>query len=477
MTSQFSRPMPASHRSPAGRRPLATVLAAPAVSALLCTATVMASPAGLPVASAQAEFTPTVAPGPEGARESDPAAPSSSIRKIAPNTDNCPQRLTPPEPVTTSERLAPGQVAPTALPPVEGLPCGVTAPPGFQVSPDVVAAAWMVSDIDTGEIIAMKDPHGRYRPASIIKVLLALVALEELDLKKVHVATAQDASIDGSAVGLGEDGRYTVEQLLQGLIMASGNDAAHALAQELGGDEAALRKVNALAAQLGTQSTRAASYSGLDAAGMSTSAADMSLIYRAAFKNPTFARLAATEKVDFPGYRDVPGYELWNDNGLFMNDEHGIGGKTGYTDDAHHTFVGALDRDGRRLQAVILDTTVEHGFRAWQQAQLLLHEAYRLPAGAHVASLADVARPTAAATSTAEASPTPSAGAAAGAASASAGAPQNPSNFTPALDDLPKSTAWVVVALVGLLAVLATFASLLLGRRSGRGRRAGRSRS
>src|SRR5690625_6801833 len=143
----------------------------------------------------------------------------------------------------------------------------------------------------------MKDPHGRYRPASILKVLLALAAIEELDLKKVVIGTDEDAAIDGSAVGLGPGGRYTVEQLLQGLLMASGNDAAHALAQQLGGDEETLTKINTLATDLGARSTFAASYSGLDAPGMSTSAADMALLYTEAFKNPTFARMVGTDKI------------------------------------------------------------------------------------------------------------------------------------------------------------------------------------
>ena len=102
---------------------------------------------------------------------------SSTIRTEAPDTDSCPHSLVPAEPVTTSERLAPGQETPTPLPAVEGAPCGVSVPRGFNVNKDVVASAWMVSDIDTGEIIAMKDPNGRYRPASIIKALLALVVI------------------------------------------------------------------------------------------------------------------------------------------------------------------------------------------------------------------------------------------------------------------------------------------------------------
>src|SRR5699024_3939192 len=109
------------------------------------------------------------------------------------------------------------------------------------------------------EIVAMKDPHGRYRPASILKVLLALESIEELDLKKQVIGTDEDAAIDGSAVGLGPGGRYTVEQLLQRLLMASGNDAAHDLAQQLGYYSETLTKCNPLAAVCGACSSFAAS--------------------------------------------------------------------------------------------------------------------------------------------------------------------------------------------------------------------------
>lgn len=260
----------------------------------------------------------------------------------------------------------------------------------------------------------------------------------------------EDASIEGSAVGIGPDGEYTVEQLLQGLLMASGNDAAHALAGQLGGDEEASKKVNALAKKLGTRSTRAASYSGLDSAGMSTSAEDISIIYRAAFRNKTFARIVDTEHVEFPGWGELPGYELWNDNGLFLNDPDGIGGKTGYTEDAHHTFVGALDRDGRRLQAVILDTTVEHGFRAWQQAQMLLDEAYKVKPGEGVGTLSDAAAPTSntsTATKTKEPAPTTS--------------PSASAHKKSALEGIEGWAGWAVAAIVALLVIVSAVFSLL----------------
>lgn len=353
-----------------------------------------------PLASAQQD--PGVLPPEAGFQvepgiPADPAAPEEetepTTREHAPVTDHCPNAVTPAEPTTTSEQLAPGAEAPEPLPVVDDENCGVSAPEGFEVPEELVASAWLVADIDTGEIVAQKDPHGRYRPASIIKALLALVAIEELDLQKKVTVSHESAAQEGSAVGLGEGGEYTVEQLLQGLLLASGNDAAHALAQELGGDAATLDKINTYAAELGTTDTRAATYSGLDAPGMSSSAFDLGLIYRAAFENPVFARMVNTEFVDFPGFDDHEGYQVWNDNGLFMNDPDGIGGKTGFTDDANHTFVGALDRDGRRLMAVLLDTTIDGG-RPWAQSQKLLHSAYELPESATVGALTPVAAAT-----------------------------------------------------------------------------------
>lgn len=389
---------------------------------------------------------------PAYAEESDETSSSLPTRTTAPDTDSCPHSLVPAEPSTTSEELAPGQATPTPLPPVDGAACGVTAPRGFKVNKDVVASAWMVSDLDSGEIIAMKDPNGRYRPASIIKALLALVVIEELPLDQRITATMEDASVEGSAVGIGPEGTYTVEQLLQGLLMASGNDAAHALATALGGDEDTLRKVNEKAREIGTRSTVAASYSGLDAAGMSTSAADISLIYREAFANDTFARIVDTEHVDFPGWGEMPGYELWNDNGLYLNDPDGIGGKTGYTEDAQHTFVGAIDRDGRRLQAVILDTTVDHGFRAWEQAQMLLDESYTVTPGHGVGQLEDFSAQAAEET-TVVPTPTPPTSTEAPATTQ----PRSSSSF----EDSQGWIGWMVAGLVALLVVVVATFSLL----------------
>lgn len=304
------------------------------------------------------------------ARAADPTP-----RSEAPNTDDCPNKTRPPKATTTSEVVAPGSTSPTPLPTVDNEfgSCGVTKAKGFSV-PEITASSWMVFNLDDGDVIATKDPHGRYRPASVIKVMLAMVALDELKLNGTYTAQTSDVAMEGSAVGLVPGVTYTNEQLLYGVLLASGNDASHAIAQQLGGDEQALKKVRELAKDWGMQDTYIADYTGLDKPGMSTSARDIAVAYYHAWQNRTFANMVNTDHVDFPAGNGAT-FEVWSDNGLLLNDEDGIGGKTGYTDDAHHTFVGAKKVDGARLAAVILDTTIDAG-RGWQQAQKLIDAGY-----------------------------------------------------------------------------------------------------
>ena len=130
--------------------------------------------------------------------------------------------------------------------------CGVITAPGTPPLPnDVSAEAWLVADLDTGDVIAAKDPHGRHRPASIIKVLVAMQAIKDLPIHKVVAGTAEDAAQEGTKVGVGENGLYSINDLLHGLLMYSGNDAAHALAAQLGGMDTTLGKLNDLADKLG----------------------------------------------------------------------------------------------------------------------------------------------------------------------------------------------------------------------------------
>lgn len=308
-------------------------------------------------------------------------------------TVGCPYQVSTPPAVDTSEVPQAGD-PPLPLPvpatPVGGEAlsgCGiVTAPDTPPVPTEVSAESWLVADMDTGAVIAARDPHGRHRPASVIKVLTAMASLNELDPNAVVVGTQDDANAEGTRVGVGPGGHFTVNQLLHGLLMGSGNDAAHALAMQLGGWDVALHKINTLAARLGGRDTRAATPSGLDGPGMSTSAYDIGLFYRYAWNNPAFANIVATRTFDFPGYGDTPGYELENDNQLLYNYPGALGGKTGYTDDAGQTFVGAATRDGRRLVAVLLRGT-RQPIPPWQQAAQLLDYGFAVPPGTRVGTL------------------------------------------------------------------------------------------
>ena len=308
-----------------------------------------------------------------------------------PNT--CPYKVSTPPAVDSSE-------VPTAGDPPQPLPvpasavggealsgCGVIVAAGTPPLPgDVSAEAWLVADLDTGDVIAARDPHGRHRPASIIKVLIAMQAINELPLNRVIEGTQSDANAEGTKVGVDVGGHYTVNDLLHGLLMHSGNDAAHALATALGGMDVAMQKINLLAGKLGARDTRVATPSGLDGPGMSTSAYDMGLFYRYAFANPTFTTIAGTRTYDFPGHGDAPGYELENDNQLLLNYPGALGGKTGYTDDAQQTFVGAANHDGRRLVSVLLRGTREP-IPPWQQAAHLLDYGYATAPGTKIGTL------------------------------------------------------------------------------------------
>lgn len=252
------------------------------------------------------------------------------------------------------------------------LPDGAPAPPG-----DLTAQAWLVADLDTGEVLAAQDPHGRQRPASLIKTLLALVVIDELSPGRIVVPTPVDADQECTCIGIVAGGQYTVDDLLHALLMRSGNDVAHALATALGGVDVAVDKMNALAARLGATDTHAATPSGLDGPGMMTSAYDMSLVFRYAMRQPRYAAAVGTREMRFPGGPGEPDFPVRNDNKLWDSYPGFLGGKTGFTDDARHTYAGAAERGGRRL-AVVMLRAEQRPVRVPEQAERLLDYGFAL---------------------------------------------------------------------------------------------------
>ncbi|OXM66871.1 D-alanyl-D-alanine carboxypeptidase family protein [Amycolatopsis vastitatis] len=308
-----------------------------------------------------------------------------ALAAAAPPQTACANRQAPPPPVDTSEKPAPGKPvpAPLAVPAVPaGGPrmaeCGLITPSGALNPPDGnTAVSWLVQDLDTGAVIAAKDPHARQRPASLIKNLLALVALDELRPEQVIVASQEDAEQECTCVGLVAGGRYTVDQLLHGLLMHSGNDAAHAVATALGGVDSAVAKMNATAAKIGALDTRTATPSGLDGPGMSTSAYDLSLIFHYAMKQPEFAKVVGTKNFELPPAGGKPGVPVLNDNKLLGVYPGFLGGKTGFTNDARHTYVGAAERKGKRL-AVVMVRAEQKPTKVVDQAAKLLDYGFAL---------------------------------------------------------------------------------------------------
>lgn len=297
----------------------------------------------------------------------------------------CENKVSPPPPVDTSEQVAPGEKPP---PPIE-VPespiggqrlgeCGLVLPPNAPVPPDGISAqSWLLADMDSGAVLAAVDPHGRQRPASVIKVLLAMVVAKELPPNATVAATAEDIAQECTCIGLRNGAEYTVEQMLQALVMASGNDVAHALARRLGGVPSAIRKMNALAAELGALDTRAVTPSGLDAPGTSTSAYDVALIYREAMKYPDFVKAVMTQRIDFPAANGNGTVPVVNDNRLLTSYQGALGGKSGFTDDAQHTYVGAAERKGKRLVVVLLRGQ-QQPIRMTDQAARLLDYGFAL---------------------------------------------------------------------------------------------------
>ena len=254
-------------------------------------------------------------------------------------------------------------------------------PVGSVPIPDGPAQTWLVADLDSGQVLAERDENVQHPPASTIKVLLALTALDELSLDSTVVADEADSHVECNCVGVKAGRTYTARQLLDALLLVSGNDAANTLAHMLGGQEAAVAKMDAKAASLGAVNTHASTPSGLDGPGGSgwSTAHDLAVIFRAAMANPVFAQITAEPSAMFPGPGDNGDHPISNQDELLQRYPGAIGGKTGFTDAARKTFVGAAARGGRRLVVAMMYGLVhEGGPTYWDQAGSLLDWGFAL---------------------------------------------------------------------------------------------------
>ncbi|RBY80102.1 D-alanyl-D-alanine carboxypeptidase [Blastococcus sp. TF02-09] len=258
-----------------------------------------------------------------------------------------------------------------------GLVVADDAPP---LPAGLAASGWLVADAGSGAVLAARDPHGRYYPASTLKTLTLLTLAHRLDPAQVVVGTPEDEQVEGSRVGLVAGGSYPVGFLFQALVLQSGNDAATALARAAGGTEAVVDAMTATAEALGAYDTVVGGPSGLDVAGQSSSPYDLALIFRALVADPVTAAVLTTPTAQVPEVPGrAPGFQIQNQNPL-AGYPGTLGGKTGFTDAARHAFVTAAERDGRRLVVSVLDTE-NQPLRAADQAALLLDWGFTVPPG------------------------------------------------------------------------------------------------
>ncbi|MFG3580328.1 D-alanyl-D-alanine carboxypeptidase family protein [Micromonospora chersina] len=315
-------------------------------------------------------------------------APARHLPAGAPPCPNVPAPATrPPQPPPAADpaaRAVGGAALATA---------GLALPPAAPAPPAVTATSWVVADLDTGAVLGGCGPHEYGVPASVQKLLLAATMLPRLDPAREVTVTAEDLAIEpgSSAVGLVAGGRYRIETIWLGLLLKSGNEAANALARLGGGPDGTaggIRAMNTEARRLGALQTHAVTPSGLDGPGQFTSAYDLALIARACFADPAFRRYAATRTAQVPAQPALraKAFAISNDNMLLDRYPGAIGGKTGFTDLARHTYVGAAERGGRRLVVTLLGAEVTTQ-RGWQQGAALLDWGFGLPRDATVGRL------------------------------------------------------------------------------------------
>lgn len=217
--------------------------------------------------------------------------------------------------------------------------------------PPVSSQAVLMYDVDADRVLMARNENLALPPASLTKLLTALLIFEQGNLD-APVQIQQADLIGGAAMGLQAGEILTVEQLLWGLLIPSGNDAAMALARHSAGTvDVFVQRMNIRAAELGLEQTHFANPHGLDAPEHTSSAADLLAIAKRDLEFPLFREIVATRSTT------VAGHLLNNTNRLLGNFPGADGIKTGTTDAAGQCLVASITQDGHRVIIVVLGST------------------------------------------------------------------------------------------------------------------------
>ena len=222
--------------------------------------------------------------------------------------------------------------------------------------PKVPATAYVIANATTGQVLAAKDAHGQFAPASTLKMLTAITLIPRLKPTAEVLATKRATSVEPNIVGLVTGRRYEVQNLFKALLLISANDAAVALTQATGSFDKGMALINAEAQHLQAYDVVAKQPNGLPAAGQVVSAYDEALIARQALAIPAFMHYDSTLAARFQ-VKPRHWVTLVNQNSLLTQYRGGIGGKIGWTVKSKATYIGMARRHGVTLIVTVLHCT------------------------------------------------------------------------------------------------------------------------
>lgn len=255
---------------------------------------------------------------------------------------------------------------------------------GAPEAPEAAASAWVLVDTASGERLAGKNVSEELPMASTTKIMTALVVLEEGESLDEEVVVSSEAAEYArppySNVGLRQGDKLTVRELLKAAMLESGNDAAYALADHVGGGaKEFVRMMNEKAAELGLEETGFENPVGLDAPAHHSSARDLARMARLALSHPELRELVDTlsATIDTGRGREIP---LRSTNELLASYPAATGVKTGTTPAAGASLVASAASDGESYIAVLLNaadrfgsakTELEYGFSAYDRRRVI----------------------------------------------------------------------------------------------------------
>jgi len=221
---------------------------------------------------------------------------------------------------------------------------------------ELSAVSAILIEAETGTVIYEKNADAQRAMASTTKIMTAILTIEAGDLDTEFVADSYAIRVEGTSMGLQEGDRVSRRDLLYGILLPSGNDAANAAAVSVGGSIGGfVDMMNEKAEELGLSSTHFVTPSGLDANGHYTTARDLARLTAYAMENDTFREIVCCTSAQVE-YGNPPYLRtLYNSNKMLTRYEGAIGVKTGFTDNARRCLVSAAERDGVTLIAVTLN--------------------------------------------------------------------------------------------------------------------------